>query len=563
MLAPGVLTGRRFSPAVVYLLALVTAASLGGHPASAISGPGATEGALSVQTDPAGAAVYVDGRFVGETPLTLPALAAGDHRVRVVKDGYLENSRIVRVSTGKSEALQLRLTSRAGQAAAAQAGGLQIVVIEGEDAVNIIQQKTAVRPVVEVRDRNGLPVAGASVLFTIGGGGGGGATFAGGASTVTVTTDAAGRAAGGERKPVSNGQFQIRVDVSYQGQTGTTTITQTNFMTLAQAAAAGKTAGAAGAGAGGGGLSNLAIAGIVGGAAAGTVGILAATGTIGGGSAACTFAVSPTTVAVGSAAGTSTVNVTVSPANCDPPTWTTAATSAPFVTINPTSGSGNGSVTLSIAANTGAQRNGTVTIANQTVTITQSAACTFAVSPTVLTAPAAGGALTVTVTASPAGCGPATWNATSASGFITPSPSSGTGNGTVTLTVAANTGTLDRSGTATVAGQTVTVNQSRAAQPCNSQQVAGGDIPETRTIELGRTSGTFGFTYDTASIEDRLVVRYQNAILFDTGCVGTNGPRTQNITYSGTSTTVTVEVTPNCRVPGSGTAWVFILSCPQ
>jgi len=377
-----------------------------------------------------------------------------------------------------------------------------------------------------------------------------------------VTTNAAGRAAVGELNPVSNGQFQIRVDASYQGQTATTTITQTNFMTLAQAAAAGKTAGTAGAGAGGGGLSNLAIAGIVGGAAAGTVGILAATGTIGG-SQACTFAVSPTTVTVGGAASTSTVNVTVSPSNCDPPTWTAAASGAPFVTLNPTSGSGNGSVTLSIAANTGAQRNGTVTIANQAVTITQSAACTFAVSPTLLTAPAAGGALTVSVTASPAGCGPATWSATSTSGFITASPSSGTGNGTVTLTVAANTGTLDRSGTATVAGQSVIVNQSRSAQPCNSQQVAGGDIPETRTIELGRTSGTFAFTYDTATIEDRLVVRYQNAILFDTGCVGTDGPRTQNITYSGTSSTVTVEVTPNCRVPGSGTAWVFILSCPQ
>lgn len=37
---------------------------------------------------------------------------------------------------------------------------LRIVVIEGEGAVNIIQQKTAVRPLVEIRDRNNLPVAG-------------------------------------------------------------------------------------------------------------------------------------------------------------------------------------------------------------------------------------------------------------------------------------------------------------------------------------------------------------------------------------------------------------------
>ncbi len=48
---------------------------------------------------------------------------------------------------------------------AAQSAGLRVVVIEGEDAVNIIQQKTAVRQVVEVRDRNNLPVPGAIVTF--------------------------------------------------------------------------------------------------------------------------------------------------------------------------------------------------------------------------------------------------------------------------------------------------------------------------------------------------------------------------------------------------------------
>lgn len=37
---------------------------------------------------------------------------------------------------------------------------LKVLVIEGEAAVNIIQQKTAVAPVVEVRDRNDLPVPG-------------------------------------------------------------------------------------------------------------------------------------------------------------------------------------------------------------------------------------------------------------------------------------------------------------------------------------------------------------------------------------------------------------------
>lgn len=49
-------------------------------------------------------------------------------------------------------------TPHAHAQAGSQPPGLRIVVLEGEDAINILQQKTAVAPVVEVRDRNKLPV---------------------------------------------------------------------------------------------------------------------------------------------------------------------------------------------------------------------------------------------------------------------------------------------------------------------------------------------------------------------------------------------------------------------
>jgi hypothetical protein len=51
----------------------------------------------------------------------------------------------------------------------AQKPVLKIVVIEGEDGVNIIDKKTAVKPIVEVRDQNDLPVAGVPVQFAISG----------------------------------------------------------------------------------------------------------------------------------------------------------------------------------------------------------------------------------------------------------------------------------------------------------------------------------------------------------------------------------------------------------
>src|SRR5688500_12459370 len=156
---------------------------------------------------------------------------------------------------------------------------LRIEVITGEDAVNVIQQKTAVAPVIEVRDRNNLPVPGALVTFSIQGGQA--ATF-GGASTLTVATNAAGQAAVTSLTPTAAGAFQIQVSAAFQGQIATATIAQTNVMTAAQAAAAsaatggasGSSAGSGGSagGAGGGGLSTTAIvttgAAIAGGAVA-------------------------------------------------------------------------------------------------------------------------------------------------------------------------------------------------------------------------------------------------------------------------------------------------------
>ena len=184
----------------------------------------------------------------------------------------------------------------AGQPAAPQSTAFKIVVISGEDAVNIIQQKTAVAPVVEVRDRNNLPIPGVAVTFTIGGGQG--ASF-GGLSTLTVTTKAAGQAAAASLTPTAAGAIQINAAAVFQGQTVVATIAQTNVLTAAQAAAAGAGAGggagatgsAGGAAAGGGGGISGTTIGIVGAAVGG--GALVAT-QVGGGSDPAPTAAPPT-----------------------------------------------------------------------------------------------------------------------------------------------------------------------------------------------------------------------------------------------------------------------------
>ena len=191
----------------------------------------------------------------------------------------------------------------------AQAGALRIVVIKGEDAVNIIQQKTAVAPVVEVRDRNNLPVAGATVVFSINGSG---ASF-GAAQTLTVVTNAAGQATAAGITPSTAGSFNISAAATFQGQTAAVTISQSNVLTAAEAA---RTVGTA---AKSGGMSAGKVIGIVGGIGAAGAGVAVAAG--------------------GSTSSTPAVNSTTqSPTTSTPttPVTTTPTTPAPVVNRAPT-----------------------------------------------------------------------------------------------------------------------------------------------------------------------------------------------------------------------------------
>jgi hypothetical protein len=97
---------------------------------------------------------------------------------------------------------------------------------------------------------------------------------------------------------------------------------------------------------------------------------------------------------------------------------------------------------------------------------------------------------------------------------------------------------------------------------CNDTVQSGSDNPETFTIDLGKKSGTFQFDYNTYSIKDRLIVTYEGNTLYDSGCVGTSEMKTEYITYSGNSTSITVAVQPNCEGTVS-TQWDFVVHCPQ
>ena len=80
--------------------------------------------------------------------------------------------------------------------------------------------------------------------------------------------------------------------------------------------------------------------------------------------------VTPTLSEVGRAAGTVSVNVSTAPGQ----SWTVGATSANWLRASPTGGTGAGAVTLTVSANSGAERRATVVVAGVLVTVVQAGA---------------------------------------------------------------------------------------------------------------------------------------------------------------------------------------------
>jgi hypothetical protein len=114
---------------------------------------------------------------------------------------------------------------------------INIVVVEGEGAINNIRQRTARDPIIQVEDENHKPIAGASVVFLLPSQGASG-SFASGDKMLSVMSDNQGRAvARGFRANNISGRYEIRVNASYQGQTATAAIAQSNVMVAAGAAA--------------------------------------------------------------------------------------------------------------------------------------------------------------------------------------------------------------------------------------------------------------------------------------------------------------------------------------
>jgi CSLREA domain-containing protein/uncharacterized repeat protein (TIGR01451 family) len=164
--------------------------------------------------------------------------------------------------------------------------------------------------------------------------------------------------------------------------------------------------------------------------------------------------ISPMSASYGQAASGGSIAVTF-PAGCG---WTVVS-NAPWIMITSSNlGSGNGTVTYTVAANdTGSSRMGTISVAGLTFTVNQSTStCSYSLAASQISfnPSAATGSLGVTATA---GC---SWTALSKNSWIqVTSGSPGTGNGTFNYAVDANNTGSPRTGTINVEGQIFTIYQ--------------------------------------------------------------------------------------------------------
>jgi hypothetical protein len=177
------------------------------------------------------------------------------------------------------------------------------------------------------------------------------------------------------------------------------------------------------------------------------------------------------------------IGITANGPNCS---WT-ASSGVSWATVAPLGGTGNGSVGVTVLSNAASTepRSGSLSIAGQTIGITQAGTtCSYGLQSAAGSVPAAGGTGTVGVVAANV----CNWASASNDPSWLTITSSGTGGSSdVRFTALANPTATPRMGTLTIAGLTYTVSQ--AGAPCQYT------LPSSNvTVASGAVAGDFDFS---------------------------------------------------------------------
>ena len=210
--------------------------------------------------------------------------------------------------------------------------------------------------------------------------------------------------------------------------------------------------------------------------------------------ASCAYTLGSTSLPIGSNGGPGSFQVTTKPSSgCS---WT-ALSQQNWISTS-SSGQGSGTVNFTIAPNTNSNtRPGTISVADQTFTVTQAGlSCNYTLSLPTINADAGGGAYPVQVTTA-SGC---QWTAQSNANWLSLDTTSGSATATINVSAAANNSTTSRSGTVSVGpqGQIVTVNQPAAN---NTNPTATFSASPNPIAACGsQSTGTTTFTWNATGV---------------------------------------------------------------
>ncbi len=196
----------------------------------------------------------------------------------------------------------------------------------------------------------------------------------------------------------------------------------------------------------------------------------------------CSFSITNNNPPFGASGGTGTISIDANASACP---WTASSNSSWITISSQASGSGSSAVQFTVGANSaGIARQGTLTVAGQTVTINQNGVtCSYALRSTDGAVPSAGGFSGVGVVAA-TGCA---WAASSTAGWVVLTNSSGSGSGDITFEALPNTSPDPRIASITVQDRTYTLTQ--AGVPC-----AYTITPGSATHSASAGAGSFTYT---------------------------------------------------------------------
>jgi hypothetical protein len=107
---------HQFSPRLQREIAAAREPERGQSPRGGVAGstgsPQVFTGSLYVDSRPRGATVFVDGRSVGQTPLSVPDVAIGSHVVRIEMTGKVPWTTTTRVIAGETQRVTGSLEDR-------------------------------------------------------------------------------------------------------------------------------------------------------------------------------------------------------------------------------------------------------------------------------------------------------------------------------------------------------------------------------------------------------------------------------------------------------------------